>query len=118
MPDELDPEIFLTEDPGKVFWDQAPAEMQRELDRVFGLIKSNPWIDNKVKFVFNYPPLVGILYNHPEFQILYHHLKERISVVAIWPAGTFSPQVIPRTKLIPPEYFFGTSGEPPPGSED
>jgi hypothetical protein len=114
MPDDLDPEVFITEDPGAVFWDQAPADIQRELDRVFGLIRSDPWIDGKVKHVFNYPPIVGVLYDHHDFQILYHHLNNgTIVILAVWPPHTYLPMPPPLTKPMPADYFFAQRLPPP-----
>jgi len=49
------------------------------------MIGDDPYIDNKVKVVFNFPPIVGIMYVHPRFRLLYHHLRSgEISILAIW----------------------------------
>lgn len=79
------PERIRLTRPAANFFEDADEYDQRELDRIFVLIDADPFIDNKVKVLFNFPPIMGIMYVHPRFRLLYHHLgNDSISIVAIW----------------------------------
>lgn len=79
------PENVKLTKPAAGFFEEASEDEQRELDRIFWLIGDDPYIDNKVKIVFNFPPIVGIMYVHPQFRLVYHHFKtDLISITAIW----------------------------------
>lgn len=79
------PDNVKLSQPAAAFFEAASADEQRELDRIFVMIGDDPYIDNKVKVVFSFPPIVGIMYVHPQFRLVYHHFRRgEISILAIW----------------------------------